>query len=449
MDSRTPQEIAGATPWPFRHRLFAAAIVAYFLFLAAWGLERESYWADEIFTLRVAEFSWPDFWQALRKDSVHPPLHYIAAKLTLGAPGDPLLNLRWLSILSGAATLMVLCLGRHFAAALLVASNAWFIHYSQEVRGYAFLFLGVALTLWCLEKNKASWLLFLAAAWTLWSHYFGILYLLAAIYIYRDRWRPAALALATLIPWALYVSPRFLDGQVSSQLGWIAKPSFRAFYRLFSKLGLGWNEMLAGVILLLSLLALAALAWRREDKRQLLWATAALAPPLTMFFFAQIPLLGLNFYFYRYFLVSMIPAALLWTHAHPRARFAAIGVALLLCLPYTLDMRRESARFDSIRVARDLQAAPHPPVYAWDTPFNAAPINLYCRPACVEIPPQDPDKLPPKFWLLSWPEDRDVVEFDWRGATRSRGYQTKSVRLYPRRPDFQLHGLEIIEYERR
>lgn len=31
---------------------------------------------------------------------------------------------------------------------------------------------------------------------------------------------------------------------------------------------------------------------------------------------------------------------------------------------------------------------------------------------------------------------------------RAKGYTTRSIRLYPRRKDFQLHSLEIVEYSR-
>ncbi len=31
---------------------------------------------------------------------------------------------------------------------------------------------------------------------------------------------------------------------------------------------------------------------------------------------------------------------------------------------------------------------------------------------------------------------------------RVRGYTARSIRLYPRREDFQLHSLEIVEYSR-
>lgn len=234
-----------------------------------------------------------------------------------------------------------------------------------------------------------------------WSHYFGIVYALAALLIYKDRWRPFAAAIATLIPWAVYVSPRFFDGQVSRQLSWIQKSSLSGLLRYFSKIGFGWSEGLAGFFLLSGLLFLAWRAWKQKDKGQMLWAAVALAPPLSIFLLAQIPLLGLHYFFYRYFLVSVIPASLLLAASHPRAHLLCIPLALFIALPYTIGMRRESARFDSIRVARDLQAAPHPPVYAWDGPFNAAPINLYCQPACVEAQPRSLDELPTKFWLLS------------------------------------------------
>lgn len=420
----------------------------YFLTLAAFRLDQEAYWADEIFTLRVASLPWSEFWEALRRDSVHPPLHYFAAKLVLSLGWDPLLSLRWLSIAAGAATLAALCAHGHLLAATLIASNAWFIHYSQEARGYAFLFLGVAALLCFLEYRLPAWCIFVAAAWTVWSHYFGVLYLLAAICIFRERWRPSAAALATLIPWGAFVASRFLDGGVTSQLSWIQKPTLSGFLRYFSRIGPGWIHTAAGAAFLAALAYLAWLAWKNRDKRQLLWAFTALAPPVAIFLLAQIPFLGLRYFFYRYFLVSLIPAALMLSTSHRRAYLWLIPWASFVLLPYTIAMRSESARFDSIRVAKDLQSTPHPPVYAWDWPFNAGPINLYCHTPCVEAQPRSPNEFPDRFWLLSWPENRDLVELDWRRTMRLLGYSTRSIRLYPRRPDFHLHALEIVEYSR-
>lgn len=75
---------------------------------------------------------WEQFWSRLCLDAVHPPLHYVAAKLVLACGFDLLLSLRWLSIVAGAIALFALCSGGHLSASFLVASNAWFVHYSQE-----------------------------------------------------------------------------------------------------------------------------------------------------------------------------------------------------------------------------------------------------------------------------------------------------------------------------
>lgn len=428
--------------------LFTIAILLSFLCLSGIRLDQEAYWADEIFTLRIAEAPWPEFWNRVRIDATNPPLHYILVKLIRDRGGEFLLHLRWLSIFVSALCLLVICRGGYLVAALIVSVNAWFIHYSQEVRAYALISLGVALLLNCLEKNRPSWLLLLSVAGLVWSHYYGVLYVLAALAVYRRRWKPMLLGLATLLPWLLFVASQFLSEGAGRHVGWIPKATPAALFHYFSRLLIGWPNMLFGLTLLVLLLFLLVLAWRRRDERQLLWLCVALLPPLVMFLLSQIPFLGLHFFFYRYFLASMIPVAILLSEFHARSNFIAIPLALLISLPFTLSMRSESARFDSIRVARELQSEIHPPVYAWDFPFNAAPINLYCKNKCVEDQPKSIDQLPKNFWLLSWPEDRDLTELDWRRATRSRGYTTRSIRLYPKRRNFQLHSLEIVEYSR-
>lgn len=416
--------------------------------LAGWRLEQESYWADETFTLGVARLEWPAFWERLRGDSVHPPLHYVAVKIVLGAIGESLSGLRWISIAAAMGAIFFVCRAGHYWAGLLLATNAWMIHYAQELRGYTFLYAGVAALLWAIEGEKSDRWVFGIVAWMAWSHYFGVLYALAALLVYRERWRAVLGGAATLLPWLIYVAPRFLTGEAIGQLGWIQPATGRGLLRYFGKLLSGWNDAYWGAAALLSLLFITALAYRNEDRRRRAWGTMALAPPLAMFILAQAPYVDLRFFYYRYFLVSMIPAAILWTSAHRWSRIAAAGIALAVALPYTLEMRSASARFDQMALTRDLRAMhPHPPVYAWDYPYSGGPLELYCA-ECLSPRLRSSAELPAKFWLLSLPEVREFAEFDWRRNMRLRGYKTRAVRYYPRRPDFQLYSLEIVEYER-
>ncbi len=169
--------------------------------LRVYHLSAQSLWYDEAVTAQVASRGLVELtrWTA---DDIQPPLYYylVAGWTRLAGQGE--WALRFPSVFFGVLTVPLLAVlaGRLFArrrgaggvplaAALLGALSPAYVYYAQEARMYTQLvFLG-SLTGYALlraadarEQRKARgwWLAFvLAAAATLYTHYFGVFLLLA------------------------------------------------------------------------------------------------------------------------------------------------------------------------------------------------------------------------------------------------------------------------------
>jgi mannosyltransferase len=128
------------------------AITALALFLRMIFLAQESFWGDELASVRRAELDWPSFW-ALIRGRPAMTLYYILLRFWIPL-GDSEFTVRILSVIPAVATVPVIyLLGKRLfdariglIAALLLAINAFHIQYSQEARSYSLLVLLVTLS---------------------------------------------------------------------------------------------------------------------------------------------------------------------------------------------------------------------------------------------------------------------------------------------------------------
>ena len=162
---RQPDLIFGAT--------ISLAIIA-----AVWlrwsGLDSQSLWADEGYSVWISQFSPREIWRLLQLDT-GPPLYYIALHYWRALFGDSGLSLRALSAFFGTLSLPLFfliarkILPSRIAVALatvLCSISLFQVWYAKEARCYAllvFLSLGsVYYVLLCLEEANALRLLGLA-----------------------------------------------------------------------------------------------------------------------------------------------------------------------------------------------------------------------------------------------------------------------------------------------
>jgi uncharacterized membrane protein len=119
-----------------------------------WGIERSSFWLDEIYTIESVSLPAGELIQE-RLSRTHSPLFFLMLK-GLGIPVDSLFWVRLPSALIGALTTFpaalagVAVLDRRAGvfAALIFAVTPMLIVYGQEARPYTGLLLGATLALW-------------------------------------------------------------------------------------------------------------------------------------------------------------------------------------------------------------------------------------------------------------------------------------------------------------
>ncbi len=211
------------------------------------GLDRQSLWYDEAFSLAVAGTDWPTFWAALLSDAVHPPGYYLLLRGGLSLFGDSEFALRFLSVVAGVlAVPLIYQLGRSLGgrrwgivAGLLLAVNPFAWWYAQESRMYSLLLcltITGSYTFWQLvtRPSRGTWLgLTLVSAAGFVIHYFVFVVSLVqfaylVIYLRQTprtlRWWTLAQVVAFIpfLPWAGVVA--FREGR-NFGIGWIHPPT--------------------------------------------------------------------------------------------------------------------------------------------------------------------------------------------------------------------------------
>lgn len=147
-----------------RHRRALVAIVVLGALLRLFHLGHQSLWVDELMTLEVAtpKPGYP-IWQLLLHN-IHGPLHTFVVFLFRGV-GESDGWLRLPSALAGVAAIPLLFrwLSPRFGAgtalwgALLLAVNPLHVHYSQELRNYAFVVCFVLAASVQVDRLAATW----------------------------------------------------------------------------------------------------------------------------------------------------------------------------------------------------------------------------------------------------------------------------------------------------
>jgi 4-amino-4-deoxy-L-arabinose transferase-like glycosyltransferase len=224
-------------------------------------LDFQSFWTDEISSLRLATGSLPETLEGLRGD-VHPPLYFVLLNVWIDVFGDSELAVRAPSVIAGVlATGFVFSLGvtlfgvrSALFATLYSAASLFQIYYAQEARSYAQLSLLSILSMHAFVRGLASdhagrgggWrlgLYVLASTALLYTHYFGVFVLIAqALFLCVAalrrsfvsgriwlRWTLAqAAALVLFLPWV----PIFIEQLQRVQRGfWIPPATWQQLLR--------------------------------------------------------------------------------------------------------------------------------------------------------------------------------------------------------------------------
>jgi mannosyltransferase len=141
----------------------SAVSVSLALSLRLHGLSLPSLWMDEIATAAIVHLPWRELFGPLAHLEPNPPGYYALLKALTPLFGESDFGLRLPSAIAGAAALLpVILFCRRFGtptalmAALLVALAGTHVHYSQQARNYALLFLAFSTALLLADRLVAA-----------------------------------------------------------------------------------------------------------------------------------------------------------------------------------------------------------------------------------------------------------------------------------------------------
>jgi hypothetical protein len=327
----------------------ALRLLAGLVILAAalrfWRIGHQSFWLDEVFTVRLVNEDLGGMLKGVRETESTPHLFYSLAWLWEKLVGDGEAALRSLSALFGIATVPVAYLAARelfrpaaaLTAAALVAVNPWLVWYSQEARAYALLvLLSTAALLFFLRGDLARWALMSALA--VLTHYFAA-FLVAPMglwLIWKRRDRASLAASGAVAVVGLALAPLALDQRASGHTKFIEEISLGGrvtdLPKKFVSGELGTPTPGLGPLAGLLVLAGAALLlWRAtpEDRRRGLGLAALTAVTLA------VPLLlalaGFDYLFPRNAIAALIPAAAALAAGFASHRLG-LAAAVALCL---------------------------------------------------------------------------------------------------------------------
>lgn len=348
-------EIERAQPWYVgrAHQVVVLLSMATFMALASLHIGAKGFWLDEVYSVTTA-LDWGQMWDRLLHYEANMWLYYLLLHFWLKL-GHSEVMIRGLSVLAGVATIpVVYLLAKRLAgsragamAALLMATNVFFLRHAQEARAYSLaVFLVTGSTyLFVRGMEGASgryWLGFVLCAVTaIYAHFFGGLVLLVqAISVgffprRRTPWRSLA-ASACGVALLLVLIPLFQPLN-SGQVDWLSKPAAGQVPILFTRLA-GSRPLLAVYAVLCAIALASALRRMRQDTgtlvgwRHMLVLLWLVIPPLATF---VLSLLVKPIWVKRYLVICVPPLILLGSSGlsrlrRPWLRAAVVCVMLLL-----------------------------------------------------------------------------------------------------------------------
>ncbi len=275
-----------------------AAIVVVAAVLRVIFLGARSFWSDEIVSVKLATDNWGGFWFWISSREANMALYYLLLRGWVKA-GDGEVWIRLFSALLGIATvpLFYALVKRLYdqrvawISALLAATSASLIQFSQEARSYSLLILLCVASYYLfvrLIQEDKIWLVpayILVSAAALYAHFFAALVIcsqaVSLLWLPRRTIRFGrvavswtAIALAAL-PISFYVFRRDVG-----QLYWVQPTTLAEVYKLTIFFA-GGSKAVAAVLSVLSLVAIgAAIARHRKQLRTRSEASWRYAVPL-------------------------------------------------------------------------------------------------------------------------------------------------------------------------
>ena len=246
--------------------LLALAVVtgAWFRFRA---LATKSFWFDEGISTGIARLDWPNFAHLLWVREANMALYYVLLKLWM-AFGMSEFYVRTLSIIFALAAIpVVYALGARLfgaraglIAAALLSVNAFHVRYSQDARAYTLVVFLCALSSWlwvrCMDDpTPRNWRLYtLASILTVYSHFYGILVVLAQwlslIQVPREKRPPTAFRYLRFFAYGMLPIAVFLWRAGSQPMNWLHRPDGPVLRHFFQSMAGNGGAILLGLYIL-------------------------------------------------------------------------------------------------------------------------------------------------------------------------------------------------------
>lgn len=308
------------------------------------GIGSKSLWGDEAFSVALARSSWGEFWHMIFEREVNMSLYYVLLKLwtTFGSSEAWVRSLSALFAVGAVAAVYLLgsrLLGKFtgFVAALLLAVNAFFVHYAQETRGYSLVLLLVALSTYlfviCLDEpttpNVLAYTVVSAAA--AYAHFFALFaiaaQLVTLVVAHRQRARRRLLPGFAVMGILLAPLILFVLGRNGDQINWIPRPTVGNFvHSVRSLTGESRGLLLGYAILVAVALAVAYRERRHRDRWPWVLLVASVAVPVVGSFVVSY---AKPIFISRYLIVSLPGLVVLAAAGIVRFRPRALGALAL------------------------------------------------------------------------------------------------------------------------
>lgn len=181
------------------NKLVLPFIVAFAFWLRVYHIDFQSFWLDELYTLKEADprISWSETLRLVLAYEQHPPPYFLLQKVALTLFGYTTFVARFVSLVGGVlGVVAIYYLGKELInrrvgiiAALFTSVNYFHIFYSQEARVYTFFFLCTVVSFYSLVRLlkepsiKRSLYYALAALSLFYTHPFSVFVIIAQVII--------------------------------------------------------------------------------------------------------------------------------------------------------------------------------------------------------------------------------------------------------------------------
>lgn len=411
-----------------------AAILLLALLTRVWGLDSESAWIDEAYSMVLAEHSIVEIIRGAAADQ-HPPFYYLLLHLWMFF-GDGVIFARWLSVLIGwfgvyQAMLFAKDVGGHpvgLLSGFLVALSPLHVWYSQEVRMYILLSVfatGVTHLFWksLQEENKKYWTyvsLFVLTLLGLFTHYFFIFVVFAqGVWIlmfslrkkeiyHLVRWAVSTgVAGVFFLPWVPIAS----DQIQAHPLKWLSTPSLAEVQEVFLQIVFGgsiqilpdWSQLVVLIFIAGSMVAVYLRLGRTSSYSYtfLLWFSLCI--------FALVAVISIVYPIFQYkqFVIIVIPLLVLlaWTLIRaPRLLGAGLFVVVFFLSSATIV-------YQAVSITKDNWAGA---TRYLESHFETEDV-IFGNPAAVSLALTIYQEQP--FLITGYPSEYSIVTGGWEGET--------------------------------